>query len=39
MRGVPGQVLGVAEDIIDVTYPGEAEAGQTQREHPVKGEK
>jgi hypothetical protein len=24
MRGILGQVLGVAEDIIDVTYPGEA---------------
>jgi hypothetical protein len=24
MRGILGQVLGVAEDIIDLTYPGEA---------------
>jgi hypothetical protein len=27
MRGILGQVLGVAEDIIDVTYPGEGQAG------------
>jgi hypothetical protein len=27
MRGIVGQVLGVAQDIIDVTYPGEREAG------------
>jgi hypothetical protein len=35
MRGILGQVLGVAEDIIDLTYPGEPETGQTQRERPV----
>jgi hypothetical protein len=27
MRGILGQVLGVAEDVIDVTYPGERAAG------------
>jgi hypothetical protein len=27
MRGIVGQVLGVAEDIIDLSYPGESGAG------------
>jgi hypothetical protein len=27
MRGILGQVLGVAEDVIDLTYPADAEAG------------
>ena len=27
MRGILGQVLGVAEDVIDLTYPEEAETG------------
>jgi hypothetical protein len=37
MRGILGQVLGVAEDIIDLTYPGETETSQIQRTPPVKG--
>jgi hypothetical protein len=27
MRGILGQVLGVAEDVIDLTYPGEHAGG------------